>query len=624
MGASRFVVGIDLGTTNSAVAHVDTASAAGEPGPIQNLPILQIVRASESEALPLLPSFLYLPGPHELPKKSLSLPWSPNADSAAGAFARDHGAQIPTRLVSSAKSWLSLASVDRRAAILPWAAPDDVPKLSPVEASARYLTHLRDAWNHAAGKGPAENKFESQEIFLTVPASFDAVARELTVEAAKLAGLEHVTLLEEPQAAFYSFIETHGDGWRKHVAVGDIVLVCDIGGGTSDFTLIAVAENKGELSLTRVAVGEHILLGGDNMDRALAYAVQRKLAADNIKLDTGQMMALVHQCRSAKESLLADPKAQTKPIVILGRGSKVIGGTIKTELTRAEVESVILDGFFPVVPADARPATPQRLGLQELGLPYAADPAVTKHLARFLSQQAHAMDQPELRALLPKGKAKKKSASTMIHPTAVLFNGGVFKSAALRSRILKTLQTWAAADGGQDESIRELLGTDPDLAVARGAAYYGMARRGKGIRIRGGAARSYYIGVASTEPAVPGMAPPIKALCVVPFGMEEGTEADIPGREFGLVVGEQAEFRFLSSTSRQSDPAGTVVDDWSDAIEELAPLRQVLEPGDTGGGVIPVHLHSRVTEVGTLELSCRSRDGRRTWKLEFSVREPST
>jgi hypothetical protein len=371
-------------------------------------------------------------------------------------------------------------------------------------------------------------------------------------------------------------------------------------------------------------VGEHILLGGDNMDRALAYSIQRKLAATNVKLDTGQMMALVHNCRFAKEALLSDPKAQSKPIVILGRGSKVVGGTIKTELTRAEVESVILDGFFPYVEPDARPAAPQRLGLQELGLPYAADAAVTRHLARFLSQQAHALEQPEVRALLPKGKGKKKSANAMIHPTVVLFNGGVFKSPALRDRIRETLNQWAAQEGGHDEPIRELLGTDPDLAVARGAAYYGLARRGKGIRIRGGAARSYYIGVASTEPAVPGMAPPIKALCVVPFGMEEGTEVDIPGREFGLVVGEQAEFRFLSSTSRQSDPAGTIVEDWSDAIEELAPLRQVLEPGDREGGVIPVHLHSRVTEVGTLELSCRSRDSRRTWKLEFSVREPTS
>jgi molecular chaperone DnaK (HSP70) len=623
MGASRYVVGIDLGTTNSAAAQVDTAAKTEDSGAIQIFPITQTIRPGEAEALPLVPSFLYLPGPHELPKKSLNLPWIANPDSAVGTFARDYGAQIPTRLVSSAKSWLSLATVDRRAAILPWGAPDDVPKLSPVEASARYLRHMRDAWNHAAGKGTLEGKLEDQDVLLTVPASFDAVARELTVEAAKLAGLEHVTLLEEPQAALYSWIETHGDRWRKKVSVGDIILVCDIGGGTSDFTLIAVAEQDGELALTRVAVGEHILLGGDNMDRALAYAVQRKLAAENVKLDTGQMMALVHNCRFAKEALLADPKTQAKQITILGRGSKVVGGTIKTELTRAEVESVILDGFFPVVEPDARPAAPQRLGFQELGLPYAADPAVTKHLARFLGQQVQALEQERLRALLPKGKSKKKPPSTMLHPTAVLFNGGVFKSPALRNRIVEILNRWAAADVGRDEPVRELQGTDPDLAVARGAAYYGLVRRGKGIRIRGGAARSYYIGVASTEPAVPGMAPPIKALCVVPFGMEEGTEADIPGREFGLVVGEQAEFRFLSSTSRQSDPIGTVVEDWSDAIEELPPLRQVLEPADTEGGVIPVHLHSRVTEVGTLELSCRSRDARRSWKLEFSVREPS-
>jgi hypothetical protein len=444
------------------------------------------------------------------------------------------------------------------------------------------------------------------------------VARELTVEAARLAGFEQVTLLEEPQAAFYSWIETHGERWRKQVSVGDIILVCDIGGGTSDFTLIAVAEQAGELALTRVAVGEHILLGGDNMDRALAYAIQRKLAQDNVKLDTGQMMALVHNCRFAKESLLADGKAQSKQITILGRGSKVIGGAIRTELTRAEVESVVLDGFFPIVDPDARPSAPQRLGFQELGLPYAADAAVTRHLARFLSQQVHALDQEGLRGT---HRAKGRKRPTMLHPTAVLFNGGVFKSATLRARVVEILNRLAASDAGREESVRELLGTDPDLAVARGAAYYGLVRRGKGIRIRGGTARSYYVGVASTEPSVPGMAPPIKALCVVPFGMEEGSEADIPGREFGLVVGQQVEFRFLSSTSRQSDTIGTVVEDWSDAIEELAPLRQVLEPAESDEGVIPVHLHSRVTEVGTLELSCRSRDGRRSWKLEFNVRE---
>jgi molecular chaperone DnaK (HSP70) len=386
MGDARHVVGIDLGTTNSAVAHVPTTAKAGGAGTIQSFDIVQTIRPGEVEAAPLLPSFLYLPSSHELPKKSLSLPWAPNMDSAVGTFARDHGAQIPTRLVSSAKSWLSLATVDRRASILPWGAPDDVPKLSPIEASARYLVHLRDAWNSAAGKGTVEGKLEDQDVLLTVPASFDAVARELTVEAARLAGLERVTLLEEPQAAFYSWIETHGDRWRKSVSVGDIILVCDIGGGTSDFTLIAVAEQDGELALTRVAVGEHILLGGDNMDRALAYAVQRKLTLQNIKLDTTQMMALVHNCRFAKEALLADSKIQSKPIAILGRGSKVIGGTIKTELTRPEVESVVLDGFFPIVEPDARPAAPQRLGFQELGLPYAADAAVSKHLARFLSQ----------------------------------------------------------------------------------------------------------------------------------------------------------------------------------------------------------------------------------------------
>jgi hypothetical protein len=621
---SQFVVGIDLGTTNSAVAYA-RASAEAESSSVQIYPVLQTVAAGETEARPLLPSFLYLPGPHELPKKSLSLPWQANPEMVVGVFAREHGAQVPTRLIASTKSWLSYASADRTQAILPWGAPDDVAKRSPVEASAAILEHIRQAWDHRVGEETPSGPLADQDVLVTVPASFDAIARELTVEAAKKAGIGRLTLLEEPQAAFYSWIEATGDRWRKQVSVGDVMLVCDIGGGTTDFTLITVSEEEGQLALTRIAVGAHILLGGDNMDRALAYSIARKLGGQGMRLDTVQMLGLVHGCRAAKESLFSDPKPKAAPITLLGRGSKVIGGTVKTELTRAEMESVIVEGFFPDVPPDARPQVAERIGLQELGLPFAADPAVSKHLACFLSQQAGALEREGvggMGSVRTKGGTKRKGAA-MLHPSAVLFNGGVFKAEPLRRRVIDILNAWAADDGNR-EPIRVLEGTDLDLAVARGAAYYGLVRQGKGVRIRGGVARTYYVGVASSEPAVPGVPPPIKALCVVPFGMEEGTEADIPGREFGLVVGEQAEFRFLSSTSRQNDPIGVVVEDWTGQIEELTPLRQALEPAEEQGGVVPVHLHSRVTEVGTLELSCRSRDGARSWKLEFNVREPET
>jgi hypothetical protein len=447
---------------------------------------------------------------------------------------------------------------------------------------------------------------------LTVPASFDAVARELTVEAARAAGLEHITLLEEPQAAYYAWIDASRDAWRTQVEVGDVVLVCDVGGGTTDLTLIAVSEEEGQLVLTRVAVGDHILLGGDNMDLALAHAAAQTFAQRGIKLDAGQMQMLWHSCRMAKETLFTEAQLTGAPITVLGRGSRVIGGTLKGELSRVEVERVLVDGFFPVCPADAEPQKQRTAGLQELGLPYAADPAVTKHLAAFLHRNLEALAQ---RA--PTRRSKKKTSQ----PTAVLFNGGVFKADPLRQRLVKVLNHWADKAGAM--AVRVLQGTDFDLAVARGAAYYGLVRRGRGVRIRGGTARSYYVGVESSLPAVPGSPPPLKALCVVPFGMEEGTEADVPNQEFGLVVGEPAEFRFLGSTVRRSDPVGTLVEEWEGQIDELSPLSTTLEAPGNEGRTVPVHLHSKVTEVGTLELWCISRDGKQRWKLEFSVRERS-
>lgn len=605
MTSSRFVVGIDLGTTNSALCYFDTG--AGDEPTLQHLMIPQVVQAGVVEERSLLPSFLYLPGPNEQPAGSMNLPWAKDRDFCVGEFARVFGSQVPTRLVSSAKSWLSHPGVDRKQPLLPWKAPEGGRRVSPVEASTRYLKHLVDAWNYLIAKDVVDHRLENQEIILTVPASFDAVARELTVEAARAAGLEKLTLLEEPQAAFYSWIDASHDKWRDQVEVGDVVLVCDVGGGTTDLSLIAVSEDAGQLVLTRVAVGDHILLGGDNMDLALAHHAAAEFAKKGVKLDAGQMHMLWHSCRLAKETIFADAKLPAAPVTVLGRGSRVIGGTIKGDLSRGDVEKALVDGFFPHCEPDAQPQRQRAIGLQEIGLPYAADPAVTKHLAQFITRNAEVLQQKA-----PARRGKKKAAQ---QPAAVLFNGGVFKAGPLRKRLLEVLNEWIKS------GVRELPATDLDRAVAAGAAYYGLVRRGKGIRIRGGTARSYYVGVETSLPAVPGSPPPIKALCVVPFGMEEGTEADVPGQEFGLIVGEPATFRFLGSNVRRSDPVGTMIEDWEESIEELSPLSTTLEADGRQGRLVPVHLHSKVTEVGTLELWCFSRDGKERWKLEFNVRE---
>jgi molecular chaperone DnaK (HSP70) len=607
--ASRYVVGIDLGTTNCALAYVDTGAGTDEALVPTPFPPPQVVQPGAVETRPLLPSFLYLPGPNELPAGSLKLPWAADRDFAVGEFARNHGAQVPTRLVGSAKSWLCHSGIDRRAAVLPRKAPDTTRKVSPLLASQRYLEHLCEAWNFVVARDVKANRLEQQEIVLTVPASFDAVARELTVEAARAAGLENIVLLEEPQAAFYSWIQASHEGWRKQIEVGDVVLVCDVGGGTTDLTLIAVSEEQGQLALTRIAVGDHILLGGDNMDLALAHAAAKQFNQKGIKLDANQMQMLWYSCRQAKETLLTDPKLASTPVAVLGRGSRVIGGTIKGELSRQDVTNTLVDGFIPLCGPEEEPVRQRAVGLQELGLAYAADPAITKHLAWFLKRNNE---------ILLQKLAARKGRKKPNHPTAVLFNGGVFKAEILRDRVLAALNQWAKGSGS---SVKMLAGGDLDLAVARGAAYFGMVRRGKGIRIRGGAARSYYVGVESSMPAVPGAPAPLKALCVVPFGMEEGTEADVPGQEFGLVVGEPAAFRLLSSSVRRQDAVGTLLEEWEGELEELTPLQTTLAAAGQQGAMIPVHLHSHMTNIGTLELSCLSRDAKKSWKLEFNVRE---
>ena len=609
----QFSIGIDLGTTHCALSWIDHAASDGERVAQGVLDVPQLTAPASVQAQPLLPSFLYLPHDSELTPADRTLPGQAPHGGVVGEFARTRGAATPIRLVSSAKSWLCHPGVDRRAPLLPADAPEDVARLSPLAASTRYLEHLRWAWEQAHPGAP----LAQQQVTVTIPASFDPAARELTAEACQAAGLAHFTLLEEPQAALYSWIQASGGAWRKQVAHGDVLLVVDVGGGTTDFSLIAVLEQDGNLALQRVAVGEHILLGGDNMDLALAYGVARKLAQEGKPLDAWQTRALAHACRAAKEQLLADATLPSVPVVVPSRGSKLIGGSIRTEVTQAEVLQLLLEGFFPRVAASDKPQVRARAALTQLGLPYAQDAAVTRHLAAFLSRQLDATAQIE--GLQP------RAGASFVHPTAVLFNGGVLKAPQIEQRILEVLSGWLAAEGAP--APRVLEGANLDLAVARGAAYHGyVARQGRGVRIRGGTAQSYYVGVESNMPAIPGMEPPISALCLAPFGMEEGSEVALDAQEFGLVVGEPVRLRFFGSSVRRHDGVGTLLDFWGP--EELVELQEIeaLLPaeGRSPGEVVPVHLHGRVTDIGTLELSAVPVGGNARWKVEFDVRAPAT
>ncbi|MBI4819765.1 MAG: Hsp70 family protein [Deltaproteobacteria bacterium] len=594
---SRYIVGIDLGTTNCALASVDLSVAKpgddeAKPPEVESVPIQQLIAPGQVAERATLPSFLYAPAAGELPAGSLDLPWANERGYMVGTAARDRGAQVPLRMVSSAKSWLCHARVDRRSGLLPFGAPPETEKISPITASTRYLEHLRDGWNHAH---PGE-QLEDQTVYLTVPASFDAAARELTVEAAHAASLSHVVLLEEPQAAFYAWLSRVGDRWRKLLRPSDRVLVCDVGGGTTDFSLIEVSDREGNLSLERVAVGDHILLGGDNMDLALAHFIGERLKSEGHKLDAGQQRALISAARGAKEKLLSEGGGEEAGVNILGRGSKLIGAKISTTLAKTDVERIIVEGFFPRCGKDARPVTSRRTGFMELGLEFAVEAAVTKHLAGFLMR--HSDGKPV---------------------THILFNGGVFNSPGLRARLVEVMGSWSSAPPVVLEDA------DHDLAVARGAAYYGGTKLGRGIRIRGGTARSYYVGIETAMPSVPGVRPPIRALCVVPFGMEEGTAASVPSQELGLVVGEPVEFRFLSCSTRKKDQLGEVLDEysWAEHLNETAPLVATLEAGEgfPPGTLVPVRLEVKLTEIGTVEVWSAHVGGQKRWKLEFNVRE---
>jgi molecular chaperone DnaK (HSP70) len=568
---SDYLIGIDLGTSNCAVAFIDPTR--GLDAPVMDFPVVQAVRAADIRPVPLLPSAIYLPHADELPAETYALPWDPHPSHIAGEFARWQGARVPSRLITSAKSWLSHAGVDRTARILPWGAAADVEKLSPVEASSRLLLHIRNAWNH----GHPEAPLESLEVVITVPASFDEVARALTVTAARQAGYEKFTLVEEPQAAFYDFTARHRHNLEAALAGVRLVLVIDAGGGTLDFSLVQVNEGQ---ALRRIAVGEHLMLGGDNMDAAIARKVEQQ------KLSPSQWSELLQSCRAAKESLLSPGTPETYHLSIAAEGGRLIGGSMSASISRADIEAIVLDGFFPRCDPGDLPRRQARVALQEFGLPYAQDPAVTRQLAGFLHTHAAAG-----------------------HPDAILLNGGVFNSPVIASRLVEVLSSWWPAASG----IRMLEHDSLELAVARGAAWYGMVRRGTGRRIGGGAAHSFYIGLETKRRDTP------KALCLIPRGQEEGQVVELGGRTFNLMLGMPVQFPLFTSTSDHAVASGEIVTVGED-LHPLPPIHTLLKSAQEKTGQVPVHVRAVLTEIGTLELWCVSDATTEQWRLEFELR----
>jgi molecular chaperone DnaK (HSP70) len=605
----RYIIGIDLGTTNSAVAYVDLAAREDEPGnpSIQLFEPAQLVAAGEVAARLVLPSFLYLPGDYELSEGSTSLPWDEERGYGVGEFAREQGGLVPGRLVSSAKSWLCHAGVDRTAPILPWGGAEGVPKVSPVEASARYLLHIREAWNERMAEDDEESRMEEQRVILTVPASFDEVARELTIAAARQAGLSRVILVEEPLAAFYAWLSGHEQDWAKGMEAGQLVLVCDVGGGTSDFTLVAIREGEKGLRFDRLAVGDHLMLGGDNMDLALGRHLEARLMGKPGKLESKRWHQLCHQCRKAKETLLGTEDDQVSmDVVVMGTGGKLIADTLKGTLTREEVGELILEGFFPVVPLEDGPREARRTGLTEWGLPYVQDPAVSKHMGAFWKRFETLM--------------ARETGRTDLYPDFLLFNGGALTPAPVRNRIKEVVAHWFKDVAGEEWFPKELENPHPELAVAVGAAYYGLVRMGEGVRVGAGSPRAYYVDVEAEKAA--GESDTRTGVCLVPRGTEEGFEVQLEARTFEVLANQPASFQLLSSSTRLGDRLGEVIDLAQDEITLFPPIRTVLRYGKKGlARKLPAQLAVRLTEVGTLDLWCQSTETPHRWQLRFDVRQ---
>ncbi len=574
---TRYIVGIDLGTTNSAVGYIDLHEVGPGAIEIKSFDIPQLIGMGRLGTSKTLPSFLYLPSRYEAESTSFSLPWDEKRDYAVGVFAREQGALSPSRLVSSAKSWLCHGGVDRDAPILPWGAGEDIEKVSPITASSRYLQHIKEAWEYVM-KVPLSD----QEVVLTVPASFDQVARELTLKAAKEAGLSNVILLEEPLSSFYAWLSQHEDNWQEFLQPGQLLIVCDVGGGTTDFTLISCEQGEKGPRLERIAVGNHLLLGGDNIDLAIASICEKKIGR---ALTSSEWQNLFHQARGAKELLLSDDGPDRTSVRLVGRGRSLVGGTVSIELNREEVEKAILEGFFPAVDFDSKDVLLKKdTALREMGLPYERDPAVTRHLARFLIEQ---------------GKGKL--------PDVVLFNGGTLKPISIRRRIKHVLSDW------HGKEVSDIESGSLDLAISVGAVYYGLVRKGLGLRVGGGIPRAYFIGLTTKEKVN-------SALCIIERGTEEGQESEI-SRQFDVLTNRPVKFTLYSSTVRQGDSLGDVVEINEKEFVRLPPLQTVLKYGKRSQHkTIPVKILSQVTAIGTLELFCKSLVSPHKWRLQFDLR----
>jgi len=600
--ASRYLIGIDLGTTNCAVAYIDTGDAASGPSPsgIRVFEVAQLAGPGEVCVAPLLPSFLYFPTEAEVSSGSVNLPWEEHPSAITGIMARNQGALTPSRQVSSAKSWLCQSAVDRTANILPYEAGPPEPMVSPVEASARYLLHFRNAWNQQMAAEDAANPqqlFENPEIVLTVPASFDEEARELTVEAARQAGLQHLTLLEEPLAAFYAWAAEHHDTLGRLLKDGELVLICDIGGGTSDFSLVRAHVQGENIEFERTAIGEHLLLGGENLDLALARHVEQKIGT---RLSLRQQHALRVRCSAAKERLLSEQSLDRLPINILGEGRSVVGQMVSSELSRDEVSELLTNGFLPLTASRDMPRRTRAAGLREIGLPYATDPAITKHLAAFLWHAAVAMGGgKDSQTCLDDGLPAER-------PDAILFNGGFCVPAVVRERITEAIGNWS---GWRPKVLNhEVLSS----AVAIGAAYYGRVRRGTGLRIKAGSARTFYVGMRSEHGT--------KAVCVLPAGTNEGTTLPLLDREFSVLANRPVSFHLYSLTLTHH-AHGVIADLNPDEIHRHAPLVTLLRYGKRLQQTeLPVRLSVSFTEMGTLELWCESVNSPHRWRLQFELR----
>lgn len=572
---SRYAIGIDFGTTNSCCAFIDLKQ---QKKSIEFFKIPQLVESGEIAERTLLPSFVFIPEKHEKESGMMALPWDDKIGYCVGELARRRSVTSPGRTVSSAKSWLCNSRIDRKSPVLPWTQTDESIKISPFEAVKRILSHIRDAWNY---KNPLEEqRFEKQDIVLTVPASFDDSARELTVEAAAEAGLSGISLLEEPQSAFYFWLSNHELMWKKELRGIGSAIVCDVGGGTTDFTLISAETTSDDVILKRTAVGDHLLLGGDNMDMSLALMAEKEYVGGTSKLGTASWAALSSECRAVKERLLSENAPEYATVTVLGRGSSIMRSAISARISREGCLNSVIDGFFPE--ASFEESRKQAPGLSEWGLPFQKDPRITAHMADFI-------------------KSHLKDGS---FPDAVLFNGGVFRSDALRERMLKQLEQWAG------RPVRLLESSDLDLAVAGGAAYFALVRTGEGVRIGGGSPRSYYvrIGTGSDE----------GYLCLIPKDLMTETVQEIKERVFSLKLDFPVSFSIFSSNRREDDLTGDIIDS-SEDLTPLPPLFAVMPKTEKKEKTRDVYLKSVLTEIGILELFCAAESGNGEWKLRFGV-----